>query len=159
MDKIYRVNMTEIKVREEKCPSKYAALGGRGLTSTIVSDEIPATCHPLGLHNKLIMAPGLLSGTSAACSGRMSFGGKSPLTGGIKESNVGGIASQKLARNNVKAIILEGMPKDDKFYILEVTKDGVKIVPAGDLEALEQNSFIKNSGTNNEKLAESSIAV
>ncbi len=130
MDKIYRVNMTELKVKEEKCPEKYAALGGRGLTSTIVNDEVPATCHPLGSHNKLIMAPGLLSGTSAACSGRMSFGGKSPLTGTIKESNVGGIASQKLARLNIKAIIVEGAPKDNKFYILEVKKDSVKLIPA-----------------------------
>src|SRR3989338_1343598 len=136
MDKIYRVNMTDLKVKEEKCPSKYAAAGGRGLTSSIVNDEVPATCHPLGIHNKLILAPGLLSGTSAACSGRMSFGGKSPLTGTIKESNVGGIASQKFAKCNVKAIIIEGIPKDNKFYILEVTKDGVKILPAGDLAGL-----------------------
>ncbi|OGL39542.1 MAG: aldehyde ferredoxin oxidoreductase [Candidatus Schekmanbacteria bacterium RIFCSPHIGHO2_02_FULL_38_11] len=136
MDKIYRVNMTDLKVKEEKCPSKYAAAGGRGLTSSIVNDEVPATCHPLGIHNKLILAPGLLSGTSAACSGRMSFGGKSPLTGAIKESNVGGIASQKLAKCNVKAIIIEGMPKDNKFYMLEVTKDGVKIVPANDLAGI-----------------------
>src|SRR3990172_119530 len=130
MDKIYRVNMTELKVKEEKCPEKYAYSGGRDLTSSIINDEVPATCHPLGPANKLVMARGLLSGTSAACSGRMSFGGKSPLTGKIKESNVGGIASQKLSRNNVKAIIVEGMPKGDKFYILEVTKDSAKLVPA-----------------------------
>jgi len=136
MDRIIRVDMTTLKVKEEKCPAKYAMLGGRSLTSQIVLDEIQATCNPLGPLNKLIAAPGVLSGTSAACSGRMSFGGKSPLTGTIKESNVGGIASQKLAKNNVKAIIIEGEPKDNKWHLLKVTKDGAELVSADDLAGL-----------------------
>lgn len=136
MDRIIRVDMTTLKVKEEKCPAKYAMLGGRSLTSQIVLDEIQATCNPLGPLNKLIAAPGVLSGTSAACSGRMSFGGKSPLTGTIKESNVGGIASQKLARNNVKAIIIEGEPKDNKWHLLKVTKDGAELVSADDIAGL-----------------------
>ena len=49
----------------------YAGLGGRGLTSAIVSNEVPPACHPLGEVNKLVIAPGLLSGTAAAMSGRM----------------------------------------------------------------------------------------
>ncbi|MBI5375450.1 MAG: aldehyde ferredoxin oxidoreductase [Candidatus Schekmanbacteria bacterium] len=136
MDRIIRVDMTTLKVKEEKCPAKYALLGGRSLTSQIVADEIQATCNPLGPLNKLIAAPGVLSGTSAACSGRMSFGGKSPLTGTIKESNVGGIASQKLAKNNVKAIIIEGEPKDNKWHLLKVTKDGAELVSADDIAGL-----------------------
>ncbi|RMF91946.1 MAG: aldehyde ferredoxin oxidoreductase [Candidatus Schekmanbacteria bacterium] len=133
MDRIIRVNVGTLEVKEEKCPEKYQMLGGRSLTSRIVADEVPPTCNPLGPMNKLIAAPGVLSGTAAACSGRMSFGGKSPLTGTIKESNVGGTASQKLARNNVKAIIIEGEPKDDKFRVLVVTKDKAELVDAGDL--------------------------
>lgn len=134
MDRIIRVNVGTGKVTEEKCPEKYGMLGGRSLTSRVVADEIPPTCNPLGPLNKLIAAPGVLSGTAAACSGRMSFGGKSPLTGTIKEANVGGTASQKLAKNNVKAIIIEGAPKDGgKFRVLVVTKDKAELIDAGDL--------------------------
>ena len=86
----------------------YAGLGGRGLTSAIVSKEVPPLCHPLGADNKLVIAPGLLSGTIAAMSGRISVGCKSPLTGGIKEANSGGRPSQVLARLGYAAIVLEG---------------------------------------------------
>ncbi|HNT57108.1 MAG TPA: aldehyde ferredoxin oxidoreductase N-terminal domain-containing protein, partial [Syntrophales bacterium] len=82
MDRILRINMG-VKggpaVREE-APGSYEGLGGRALTSAIVSAEVPPLCHPLGGDNKLVIAPGLLSGTIAAMSGRLSVGCKSPLT-------------------------------------------------------------------------------
>ena len=84
MDKIFRVNMTNLTASVEDVPSKWAGLGGRALTSTIVSDEVDPACHALGKNNKLVFAPGLLSGTAAANSGRMSCCAKSPLTGTIK---------------------------------------------------------------------------
>jgi aldehyde:ferredoxin oxidoreductase len=87
MDKILRVNMSDLSTKIETVPEAWAGFGGRALTSTIVSAEVPPTCHPLGANNKLVFAPGLLSGTAAANSGRLSAGAKSPLTGTIKESN------------------------------------------------------------------------
>ncbi|MBP0650300.1 hypothetical protein J8J40_24955, partial [Mycobacterium tuberculosis] len=72
MDKIIRVNMTDLTVRTEEVPAAWAGLGGRALTSTIVAAEVPPTCHPLGPNNKLVFAPGLLSGTAAANAGRFS---------------------------------------------------------------------------------------
>ena len=127
MDKIFRVNMTDLTTKVEDVPAEWAGLGGRGLTSNIVAKEVPPTCHPLGPSNKLVFAPGLLSGTAAANSGRMSCGAKSPLTGTIKESNAGGTSAQQFARMGIKALIIEGIPKEDKWYNLHVTKDGVTI--------------------------------
>ena len=127
MDRILRVNMTDLSTKIEAVPAAWAGLGGRGLTSTIVATEVPPTCHPLGPNNKLIFAPGLLTGTPAAQSGRLSAGAKSPLTGTIKESNSGGTASQMLARLGVKALIIEGLPKEDKWYNLHVSTAGVTI--------------------------------
>jgi aldehyde:ferredoxin oxidoreductase len=89
MAKILRVNMTDMKATYEDVPEQYATLGGRGLTSAIVAAEVPAACHPLGPNNKLVIAPGIVTGTKAPTSGRLSVGAKSPLTGGIKEANVG----------------------------------------------------------------------
>ena len=129
MDKILRIDMGAEggpKVRTEP-PGSYAGLGGRAMTSAIVAKEVPPLCHPLGADNKLVIAPGLLSGTTAAMSGRISVGCKSPLTGGIKESNAGGQASQVLARLGYAAIVLEGKPKDDTLYKVLVNKDGVTV--------------------------------
>lgn len=126
-DKIFRVNMKKLTCTIEKVPKKWAGYGGRALTSTIVSDEVQPTCNPLGPKNKLVFAPGLLSGTVAANSGRLSIGAKSPLTGTIKEANTGGTAAQFMARAGIKALIIEEMPKKDKWYSLEITPDGVKI--------------------------------
>ena len=99
--KIIRVNMNKLETSYEDLPEKYQFTGGRGLTSAIVADEVPPTCHPLGPNNKLVLAPGIVTGTSAPSSGRISVGGKSPLTGGIKEANAGTDFGQRLARLGV----------------------------------------------------------
>ncbi len=129
MDKILRINMGADggpAVKEEPI-GDYAGLGGRALTSTIVAKEVPPTCHPLSEDNKLVIAPGLLSGSVAAMSGRISVGCKSPLTGGIKEANSGGQPSQMLGRLGYAAIILEGKPKEKTLYKVFINKDGVDI--------------------------------
>ncbi len=132
--KILRINMTDLSATYEDLPEKWAKWAGRGLTSSIVFDEVDPTCHPLGPNNKLVIAPGWVSGTPAAPSnGRTSFGGKSPLTGTIKEANSGGLSSQKIARLGIAAIILEGQPKDGKWYTIFINKDGVKFEDASDL--------------------------
>lgn len=127
MYKFIRVDMTTKNVTIGEVPEKYIGLGGRALTSNFVADEVKPTCHPLGKNNKLIIAPGLLSGTSAANSGRISVGAKSPLTGGIKESNSGGSFSQKMAKLGIKALVIEGMPAEDQFYVIKVDANGVTI--------------------------------
>lgn len=126
-EKIIRVNMSTLSASIEAVPDEWAGLGGRGLTSTIVAGEVPPTCEPLGKYNKLVFAPGLLAATAAANSGRLSAGFKSPLTGGIKEANAGGTAAQNLARLAIKAVIIEGIPKEDKWYSIHIDKDGAGI--------------------------------
>ena len=138
MDKILRINVgAEEGPKVSTAPmGDYAGLGGRALTSAIVSKEVPATCHPLGEENKLVIAPGLLSGSMSAMSGRISVGAKSPLTGGIKESNSGGQPSQVLARIGYAAIVIEGKPNGDDLYKIFVSKDGVKISVDNSLKML-----------------------
>ena len=133
MSKILRVNMTDLTAEFEDVPEKYKLTGGRGLTSAITCAEVPPTCHPLGPNNKVTFAPGIVSGTAAPTSGRISIGGKSPLTGTIKETNSGGMASQKLAHLGIKAIVVEGQPKEKgKFWLLKVDKDGAHLLAAAD---------------------------
>ena len=128
MDKILRINVGADGGPEFKTEplGDYAGLGGRGLTSAIVSKEVPPSCHPLGEDNKLIIAPGLLSGSAAAMSGRISVGCKSPLTGGIKEANSGGQPSQMLGRLGYAAIVLEGKPESDALYKVAAEPEGAR---------------------------------
>lgn len=144
MDKILRIDMgAEGGPKASAVPvGPYAGLGGRALTSAIISKEVPPLCHALGAENKLVLAPGLLSGTIAAMSGRLSVGCKSPLTGGIKEANAGGQAAQTLARLGYAAIVLEGKPKDDSVYKIVINKDGVTITPDNTLKLLGNYALI-----------------
>jgi aldehyde:ferredoxin oxidoreductase len=149
MDKILRFNMgAEGGPKVSEVPvGAYAGLGGRAMTSAIVSKEVPPTCHPLSEDNKLVIAPGMLSGSTAAMSGRLSVGCKSPLTGGIKEANAGGQVSQVLARLGYAAIVLEGKPKDDTLYKIFINKDGIKMAPDNSLKMLPNYDLVEKMKT------------
>jgi len=133
---LVRINMETKEIIKEILPEQYFFLGGRSLTSRIILDEVDPTSEPLGPKNKLVIAPGLLGGTAAPCSGRISIGAKSPLTGGIKESNGGGTAAVKLARLGIRALVIEGQPREKNYFILKVSNAGVEIIPADDLVGL-----------------------
>ena len=156
MDKILRIDMgADGGPKTDVQPlGDYAGLGGRAMTSGIVAKEVPPLCHPLGENNKLIIAPGMLSGSAAVMSGRMSVGCKSPLTGGIKEANSGGQGAQVLARLGYAAIVLEGKPKDDTLYKVFINKDGVKIEPDNSLKMLGNYDLVdKMKGAYGDKIA------
>lgn len=133
MAKILRINVRTREYRFEEL-GQYAGLGGRALTSRIVLNEVPASCHALSAANKLVIAGGILAGSTAANSGRSSVGAKSPLTGGIKESNVGGQFAHKLPRLGLLAIVLEDKPEADApFCTIVVKKDSVAFEDAAEL--------------------------
>ncbi len=136
MRKLLRVNMGDLSVREEVLPSEKEPTGGRHLTSSIVSSEVCPTCHPLSAHNKLVVAPGWLGGTGAPCGGRLSVGAKSPLTGSIKESNVGGNAGNALSRLGIAGIVVGGLPADDNLRVLHISADGAELVIDNELKGL-----------------------
>ncbi|MBU1450907.1 MAG: aldehyde ferredoxin oxidoreductase [Proteobacteria bacterium] len=136
MARLLRVNMSEIITKFEPVPEAYLGLGGRGLTSAIISKEVDPTCSAIGPVNKLVVATGLLGGTKCANSGRLSVGAKSPLTGGIKEANSGGQPGIHLGRLDIMAIVVEGHPQAGKFYKLVINAQGAELVPADELKGL-----------------------
>lgn len=144
MKRIIRINMSKgnPEVREEPM-GRYEKLGGRGLTSAIVSSEVDPLSHPLSEENKFVIAPGLLSGSASAMSGRISVGCKSPLTGGIKESNAGGQPAQALARLGIGAIVIEGKPKDGDIYKIEVSKSGIRVIKDNSLKMLTNYDLVE----------------
>ncbi len=111
-----RINMTDRTYKVEEAPAEYKHLAGRGATSNVVAKEVPPLAHALGPNNKLVFSPGFVTGTSAPTSARISVGGKSPLTGGIKEANAGSPFAPQLADMRIKALVVEGQPKDKGKY-------------------------------------------
>lgn len=122
--KLIRVNMSSKAITTEEVPEVYRGLGGRGLTSILINAEVPPGCDPLGPENKLVIAPGTLSGTPLVNTSRISIGAKSPLTGTIKESNAGGTVADALGRLGVTAIVVEGQAPAGDWSLLHLDKNG-----------------------------------
>ena len=136
-DRIIYVDMTNQSASVEDFPAEWKLLGGRGLSARILLKECDPTCDPLGPDNVLVMAPGVISGTTAPTSGRISIGGKSPLTGGIKEANAGGNPGQDLMKLGVRAVVVKGQPADpDKRFGLRVSESGVEVVAADEYKGM-----------------------
>lgn len=135
-DRVWRANVGSRTVTTEQVPEGWQRLGGRGLIPRVLLDEIDATCDPLGPGNKLVFAPGLLVGHGISSCDRISIGGKSPLTGGIKESNAGGRTGLALAHLGIKALVVEGWPEDEGWWILHISVEGGRFDPGDDLAGL-----------------------
>jgi aldehyde:ferredoxin oxidoreductase len=94
---VWRVDVRTQSLTREPVPESWVRLGGRGLVARILVDEVPGTCDPLGQANKLVFAPGLLVGHRLSSCDRISVGGKSPLTGSVKD-NAGGSTGMALVQ-------------------------------------------------------------
>ncbi len=138
MFSMLRINTVTGESQKESFSGKEYLLGGRTLSSRLVSREIPPTCDPFGRKNTLFFCTGVLAGTTVSSSDRLSIGAKSPLTGGIKESNAGGIVGTRIARQGLRCIALEDAPgKESEWKIIVVGKDGVEF---------EDGTFLEGKG-------------
>jgi len=134
---IWRLNVREQTLKHEPVPDSWKRLGGRGLLTRILLDEVDPKCDPLGAGNKLIFAPGLLVGHMLSSTDRISVGGKSPLTGGIKEANAGGRTGLHMTHMGIHALIIEDLPKEDGFWVLHLSlANGAKWERADELVGL-----------------------
>jgi aldehyde:ferredoxin oxidoreductase len=124
MRQMLRVDMANLTASLEPVPEGWSRYGGRALTDAIVYQEVPADADPLGADNVLVFSPGFMGGTTTPNGGRLSVGAKSPLTGGIKESNSGGQAAHALARIGLAAVVVTGKPADPSArYLLVIEPD------------------------------------
>jgi aldehyde:ferredoxin oxidoreductase len=142
--KMLRVDMSQRSTRMVDMPEMLAGLGGRGLTAALVHGEVPPECDPLGPENRLVIAPVLLSGTVLVNTGRVSIGAKSPLTGGIKESNAGGTAAVALAGLGIGAVVVEGQAGEQGCFVLRMDGNGdVSLISAENLRGLRTYALVE----------------
>ncbi|UXD21085.1 aldehyde ferredoxin oxidoreductase [Ignicoccus pacificus DSM 13166] len=112
---LLRINLDEQKVREEKVDEKTLRkfIGGRGLGVYLALKEIPKGADPLGPENKLYIMAGPVTGTAEGFeAGRTHVIAKSPLTGLIGESNMGGRFAPWMRFSGYEGIVLEGKSEE-----------------------------------------------
>ena len=114
--------------------------GGRLLTAELVSEQVDPQADPLGAGNILVFAAGPLAGKRTSTGGRLSIGGKSPLTGGIKEANAGGMAGDSLAVLGYRALVVTGTSPGP--VIAMVGPQGVEILAAEPYWGLNNESLV-----------------
>ncbi|KXG77588.1 aldehyde ferredoxin oxidoreductase family protein [Thermotalea metallivorans] len=131
--KILRINLKEKQWRIEPLDVEKATkyIGGRGLGTKILSEEIHPEVDPLSPENKLIFITGPLTGTPAPTGGRYMVVTKSPLTGTVACSNSGGYWGAELKFCGLDMIIVED--KADSPVYISIEDDRIEIRNASHL--------------------------
>ncbi|MDF2839826.1 MAG: Aldehyde ferredoxin oxidoreductase [Clostridia bacterium] len=134
MKRIIRVNARTGKITEQTATPEEQRIGGRHFIAHILNTEVPPTCEPLGRKNKFIISMGLFADTGVSTAGQLSIGGKSPLTGGVKESNTGGFAGKRITNLGIKAIIVEDLPDENVTQVLYISRHKMELIKMPELK-------------------------
>lgn len=145
--KVLRINLSTGVITKEELSEKMAKdyIGGAGFGVKYLYDEVPGDVDPLGEDNKMIFAPGPLSGTSSPCASRMTVVTKSPLTGGVGMAMSGGHFPVEMKYAGYDVIIVEGKAKSPVY--IHIKDDDVKIKSADQIwgmETFDTQSFLKH---------------
>ena len=153
------IDMKTLSVSREPLDIEFQELGGKALIAQYMIKNVPPQCDPLGSQNQLIFCTTVFAGTKLTTAHRLSVGGKSPLTGGIKESNSGGYAASLLAAQGVKLIVVKELPANDGLWLLHIdAKGNASLKDASIYEGVNNYEFVdKIHESYGDKLATVSI--
>ncbi len=136
--KFLRINLSTGQIDQENLDIELAMkfIGGRGLASYLLAQEVEPETEPLDPANKIIFATGPLIGSQAPTGGRYMVVTKSPLSGTIASSNSGGFWGTELKRAGYDLIIVEG--KSDKPCYIYINDNSVQIKDANRMKLTDQ---------------------
>ena len=138
------VDMKDLTVTKREMDHELNELGGRALVAQYMMKNVPPQCDPLGNENRLIFCTTVFAGTNLTTTHRMSVGGKSPLTGGIKESNVGGLAARQMADQGIKMIEVLDVPEKEGLWILHIDTKGIATLrDASEYKGVNNYEFVE----------------
>lgn len=120
MGNIFRINLSDRTVKKEPREEKRYQdfIGGRGLNSKILYDEIKPGIDPLGPENKIVIGAGPCNGTIVPGSCRFTISSKSPMTGLLGDSNSGGFFGAYLKYAGCDAVIIEGRSQEPVYLLI-----------------------------------------
>jgi aldehyde:ferredoxin oxidoreductase len=135
--KVLWVDLTEQQVRVEPLEPQLAAdfVGGRGLGTRVLYDQLQPGTDALSPGNLLIFATGPLNGSGAALSGRYEIVTRSPLTGTALSSNSGGRFAVDLKQTGYDMVIFRGAAESP--CVLWIDDGEVEFRDAGHLWGLD----------------------
>ena len=122
MRKYLHINLGDQTIESEELEGEAIVRCGRNFIARTLLDMGAATVDPLAPENPLIFSAGPFAGTSFSNANRISVGCKSPLTGGIKESNGGGTFAFALGQLEIAGFTLVGAAED--WVVIRIPKEG-----------------------------------
>jgi aldehyde:ferredoxin oxidoreductase len=90
-------------------------VGGRAVVAFLLLREVQPGTRPLSPENVLIFAPGVMQGSNFPGAGRHGIGGKSPLTGALGSSEVGGWWGHEFKRSGFDVLVIRGQAKSPTY--------------------------------------------
>lgn len=131
--KIAYIDLTTGKIEAQAIPMEMRRkyLGGRGLDMYLLYNHTKAGIDPLGPDNVALVSAGLLVGTLASASARTHVGGKSPLTGYVGSSNIGGFFGPEMRLAGFDHLVIKG--KAEKPVYLWIHDGEIEIRDAAGL--------------------------
>ena len=154
--KLLRVNLSNQTIKNEFIPEDLIKqyIGGSGLATKYLYDEVPAKTDPLAPENKILFVTGPFQGTSILGSAKFSIVSRSPLTGTFAVTAAGADFGHMLKKAGYDLIIVEG--QSDKPVYLWINDNKIALKEADKIwgkDAVETKALIKDD------LGESRISV
>ena len=106
-------------------------LGGCGFGARLLYEEVPAGADPLGAANALVLATGPVTGTIIPSSAMTVGMSKSPLTGAVIRSVMGGFFGPELKQAGYDALVVKGAASGPVYLLVD--NDRVELLPADQL--------------------------
>lgn len=131
-----RVNMSTGNTCRLPLPPDMRLLGGRGLIARLLYSDMDPQADALGPQNVFILGNGLLAACTALDAGRLACGGKSPLSGTLRESGADGTGGRALAELGLRAVVVEGRSERPEPQILLLGRDKSRLIDASAYEGM-----------------------
>jgi aldehyde:ferredoxin oxidoreductase len=149
--RILWINLTKEEFKEENLPEEIYRqyLGGYGLASKLIYENMPKKADPFSSESILGFFPGLLTGTIAPLTGRCMVAGKSPLTGTWGDANVGGYIGAEIKKCGYDGILVKGIAQSPKY--VKIVDEKYEILDASILwekDTYETEDFLKSRHPN-----------
>ena len=120
-------------------------LGGRGIATKIFVERISPDTHPFSSNNPLIFSTGLLTGTLVPGANRTALVTRSPRTGLLTYSTIGGFWGPEFKQAGYDTLIITGI-SDNPVYLF-IKNDHVELLDASHLwgnDVLETKQMLKD---------------
>ncbi|MFX0094310.1 MAG: aldehyde ferredoxin oxidoreductase family protein [Candidatus Hodarchaeota archaeon] len=131
--KIAYIDLSTGKITQKSIPksTREQFLGGRGINMNLMYNLLPVGTDPLGPENYFLIGTGLLTGIPALGAGRCDIAAKSPITGAVGDSNIGGFFAPELRMAGYDHLAITG--KAEKPVYLWIHDGEIEILDASHL--------------------------